>query len=210
MTYQPYIYVFGALISAIGFAVSVQSLLLFGIAFCLGVSVVQLLSALRGFLPALAGGEKPTFQHSFASMLVFSAQILAMIALWCRFSFLEFNPQAMRMGLYLYLPTLLIQLIQMRISVSKEGYKYYQQLLGYSLATASVLFLFFLTPEKKLAQRFYQAEPEKLKIIVTEIEKRTPKKPAKKTDPKVKADTLGTSKNNLDVLLTFYAYTSLQ
>jgi hypothetical protein len=52
------------------------------------------------------------------------------------------------------------------------------------------LFLFFLTPEKKLAQRFYHTEPEKLKMLLVDIEKRMPKKSTKKAGQEVKIDSL--------------------
>jgi hypothetical protein len=180
MKYQPYFYLGGLAIGAVAFVVASQTFLLVSIAFCIGVSIVQLLGGLKGYLPALAGGEKPAMEVSLVSILAILAQIVAVGALWCRFSFWETNPSVMRTGIYLYLPTLLIQLIQMRVSDTKAMYAYYQQLLAISLVTASVLFLFFLTPEKRLANRLYASEPEKLQKVLADIELRTPKKPAKK------------------------------
>ncbi len=182
MKYQPYLYLGGLGLCAIAFMMASQVFLQASVAFCIGVSITQLLVALKGYLPAIAGGEKPAMEASLVSILAILAQMMAMGALWCKFSFLETNPAMMRTGVYLYLPTLLIQLIQMRISDTKTMYLYYQQLLAISLVTASSLFLFFLTPEKKLANRFYASEPEKLKTVLAEIELRTPKKPVKKIE----------------------------
>jgi hypothetical protein len=135
----------------------------------------------------MMGGEKPALEHSFVTVLVYLAQLIATLGLWSKFSFWDINPQAMRTSVYLYLPTLLILLFQMRLTVGEEAITHYRSLLIMSLATASITFLFFLTPEKKLAQRFYASQPEKLQPLLQEIEKRTPKpKPKKKPETEKK------------------------
>lgn len=181
MKYQPYFYLIGLLVSAVGFVASWQGLILGGLGFCAGVSVVQLLGALKGYLPAVMGGEKPAPPYALSSILAISAQMIAMFALWAKFSFWEMNPQTLRASVTFYVPTLLILLITMYLSTDKATYLHYQQNLAVSLVTLAVLFLFFLTPEKRLAQRFYSSEPEKLKQLLIEIEKRTPKKDTTKT-----------------------------
>lgn len=187
MKYNPYIYATGALLGIVGFVANIHSLVLLATGICAGSTAVLLAVALRGFLPATLGGEKTTMEHSFVTVLVYLAQLIAMLGLWSKFSFWDFNPQAMRTAVYLYLPTLLILLFQMRLTAGEEAIRHYRSLLIMSLLTASITFLFFLTPEKKLAQRFYATQPEKLQPLLQEIEKRTPKpKPRKKPETEKK------------------------
>jgi hypothetical protein len=180
MKYNRYFLAIGGAVGLVGFLASLQWLTLLGIGVGWGASLMQLLFCLRYYLPAVMGGEKPVFNYSLVTVFVQFTEFLSLYALLSKFSFWESNPQTLRFVVAMTIPILFLILIQMRLATQTEMLAHYKGLLITMLVIASVTFLFFLTPEKKLATRFFSSQPEKLKQITAEIEKRTPPPTKKK------------------------------
>ncbi len=179
MRYELYANLLGLSLFVIGFGSSQIIILLLGLAVSLLSSLTRLYEVLSKYLPAILVGKKPNPKQDLATVLGVFTQGLAVFALITRFSFWDINPAFMRTVLYLYVPVLFVLLIHLRLTTSTEMVAHYRYLLVMLLVVIGSAFLFFLTPEKKLVQRFYASQPEKLRILLPDIEKRTPK-------PKVK------------------------
>ena len=165
---------FSILLAGLGFALALPYLVIAGIGAIAASTLVVWGLTLKTYLQASFGGEKPPVEGSLTSLLAISMQSLALFALVARFSFMSINPEALRLAMYLALPTLIILLIQLWLSADMAAFAYHQKLLIRTLSIAAITFMFFLTPEKRLAKYFYSQQPEKLEKLLQAIEARKP------------------------------------
>jgi|GEM_PF-3113420 len=180
MKYELYANLIGLGFFVMGFIVSQPLLVIAGLGIAIVGIVYNLFKTLRGYFKAVFAREKPSEQFSLVTILATLAHTFAMLGLTTKFTFWAGNPQIMRAAVSFYVPVLVILLIQIRVTATVQTFQHYMNMLINALIVLAITFLFFLTPEKKLAQHFYTSQPEKLKNLLLEIEKRTPPKILKK------------------------------
>jgi hypothetical protein len=98
-----------------------------------------------------------------------------------KLNFWQSGNDILKIALYSFLCVILVLLFSLRLAINQTIYNFYQKLLIQNLLIASISFLFFLTPHKRLAQLYFKNDTK----LIQEIEKKLdPTKREKKNEIK--------------------------